>query len=119
MQQLKKDLYENWFALLLVIVYLISMELLFHTLCPFIALFNFPCPGCGLTRACLLILTGRFKMSLAYNPTAIFWIISILCFIYDRYIKKIVIKPFPYMFIFTSLITIIWYVIRIFILRQY
>ena len=117
MNKLKNDIIENKIALIVVILYLALMWILFHTLCPFYAIFHFPCPACGLTRACLLILTGRFTKSLGYNPTAIFWIISISCFIIDRYIKPLKIKPFPYMFIITSLVTIIWYFIRIIVFK--
>ena len=119
MYRLKKDLSENKIALIIIVISLIVMEVLFHTLCPFYAIFHFPCPGCGLTRASLLILTGRFSESLSYNPTAIFWIISIACFIIDRYVKKLRIKPFPIMFILTSLITIIWYLIKVFIFKSF
>lgn len=119
MKKLKNDISNNYLLLIFILLYFILMQLFFHTICPFYAIFHFPCPGCGLTRACLLLFIGRFNESFSYNPTAIFWIVSIACLIIDRYIKELKIKPFPFMFIITSMITLLWYFIRIFILRQF
>lgn len=39
--------------------------------CPTKLAFGVPCPGCGLTRACLALFTGQFSESLFYHPLAI------------------------------------------------
>lgn len=44
--------------------------------CPFYYLFNIPCPGCGMTRACKSLLRLDFGRALDYNylfPIPIFW----------------------------------------------
>ena len=42
--------------------------------CPFRAATGFPCPGCGLTRGCLLLLSGHFREAMvmhAFAPLAV------------------------------------------------
>ena len=38
--------------------------------CPFRAATGFPCPGCGLTRGCLLLLSGHFREAMAMHAFA-------------------------------------------------
>ena len=89
------------------------MQLKFETVCPLLAFFKIPCPACGLTHACVYLLTGNIHKSLLYNQAAIFWIISIILFSYDRYIRTLRIKPFPVLFVITSIITMAFYIFRI------
>lgn len=44
-----------WFALDLV-------------LCPFAAVTGWPCPGCGMTRACLALLQGQWDAAVHFHP---------------------------------------------------
>ena len=37
-------------------------------LCPFRALTGYSCPGCGMTRACVLAVHGQWWASLEHNP---------------------------------------------------
>ena len=39
--------------------------------CPFAALTHHPCPGCGMTRAFLLLFAGDIRASLAMHPLAV------------------------------------------------
>ena len=43
------------------------------------AITGVPCPGCGMTRAWLAFLTGRFDAALAYHP--LFWCVPIVLLI--------------------------------------
>ena len=111
MNKLKKDIYNLRYVLIFLLIYIITMNLIFNTVCPFRVLFHVNCPGCGLTRACISLLKGNIIESWHYNRTAILWIISIMLFIFDRYIKALRIKPFPFVFIFVGIITIVNYYI--------
>ena len=111
MKQLQKDIYDIRFAIIPLIIYIIFMQIVFKTVCPFKAITKIPCPACGLTHATIYLLTGRLKESLNANPTCILWLITIFIFSYDRYIKQTKIKPFPFLFIIVSIITIIRYIL--------
>ena len=111
MKQLKEDLKRFWYAIVIVIIYFIVMELVFHNTCIIKAVFHIECPGCGLTRATLALLRGDIKSSLHYNYSCIFWWITFISFGIDRYIKSLKIKPFPVLFIITCIITIVRYIL--------
>lgn len=110
MESLKKDLFQFRYGILIAFIYIIVMELVFHMTCPFLAFFNFPCPACGLSRAVICLFTFRFKKSLYYNKSAIFWLITIGLFLIDRYFYSLKLKPFPTLFIITSIVTLIVYI---------
>ena len=106
---LKKDLYAMRFAILIFIVYSIFMQIQFHTICPFKALTDFPCPACGLTHATIYLFTGNFRMAFSANPTVLLWLTIIFLFGWDRYIHPLNMKMFPYGFIVVGIITFAWY----------
>jgi len=113
MKQLKKDLRDYIVPIIIVLAYFIIMELIFGLTCPIKILFHIDCPGCGLTRAFIAFFTGNIRKALHYNYSFIFWLLTIVLFIINRYIKPLKIKPFPVLFIITCLITIIRYIMLI------
>lgn len=48
--------------------------------CLFHSITNVPCPGCGMTRACLSITQGNFMQAYMFNPFAFLLISLALCF---------------------------------------
>ena len=109
MTKLKKDLYDYRYALIIVILYCTLTQIIFGKMCIINILFEIDCPGCGLTRATIALFKGHIKESLEYNYTCIFWLITFFVFFFDRYIKPLKIRPFPYIFIITCIITIVRY----------
>ena len=108
---LKKDIYNIRFSIIPISLYCILMQIYFHTICPFKAFLKIDCPLCGITRSTIELLKGNISKSLEYNPTTLLWIIVLLLFFIDRYIKKLKINIFPLCFIVVSLITIAWYIV--------
>lgn len=47
---------------------------------------GFPCPGCGGTRAALLILQGRPQEAFRMNPAVFVWIPYVLFLLWQRYL---------------------------------
>ena len=113
MSKLKQDLYQIRFAIIPILLYVVITQIVFGYICPFRIILDVECPGCGLTRATLEILKGNFIVSLHYNYTCIFWLIFIILFIIDRYIKKLPFKPFPDIFIIVVFFTILRYILII------
>jgi len=50
--------------------------------CPFRQLTGLPCPGCGMTRACLAMLRGNWAAVWKFNPFgpvfALFWVVVVV-----------------------------------------
>lgn len=73
----------------LLIAVIVAVMYLFHIPCPFKAIFSIPCPGCGMTRAYLSLLSFDFVKALEYNP--MFWSVPVLLVFYffdGRVFKK-------------------------------
>lgn len=47
--------------------------------CLFHSITNIPCPGCGMTRACVSITQGNFLQAYMFNPLAFLLIALALC----------------------------------------
>ena len=61
----------------------VALRLLLGTKCPIQSLTNIPCPGCGMSRACLAILRGDFAAAIAFH--AMVWSLPflLLLFLFD------------------------------------
>ena len=66
-----KEINDNYIGISLVIVYCLVMHALFHYVCPFRLLTGIPCPGCGLSRAGIALVTFRLDRVMFYNPVII------------------------------------------------
>ncbi len=111
---LKKDLYNIRFAIILLVIYGIIMQVNFNTVCPFLALTNIRCPACGLTHAVIYFFSFQFDKAFAANGSVLLWIITLFLFVFDRYIYNLKIKPFPTLFIITGIITLLIYLLQLF-----
>ena len=62
------DVKEYGMAVIVFFVYAVIVNLLFHAFCPLVIFCGFPCPGCGVSRATVYFLTGRWGMAWELNP---------------------------------------------------
>ena len=61
--RLMKDIKEFGTLCILIVVYMAVFTVLFGTSCPIRLGTGLPCPGCGITRAAILLLTGRWQQA--------------------------------------------------------
>ena len=112
MRRIHRDLYQLRLALLLLFIYGVITQLVFHTICPFAILTGFACPACGMTRAVSLFFIGKFRLSLSLHPLALPWILLILYLGCHRYIGN---RRAPFVWpltIFLCLVTLAFYLFR-------
>lgn len=74
LKKLKTDITQNKLPLCIVVLYLSFTQILFGCVCPFKIITGMDCPGCGLTRGCLCVLTGRVVEAISYNPMSFAWV---------------------------------------------
>lgn len=112
LQRLLGDLHQIRIALLLLVLYATAAQLLFHTICPFAILSGLPCPACGLTRAGILLLTGKPAAAAQTNAMIFLWAPFLLYLCILRYFIG---KRAPFSTAFAILIclgTLFYYVLR-------
>lgn len=63
-----KDICKYKMLGIVLVVYYFVTELVFSAFCPSVIFTGFPCPGCGMTRAFLFLLTGQFARAWNINP---------------------------------------------------
>ena len=73
-----------WIGMLLV-GYYFFMHALFHAFCPVVIMTGFPCPGCGMIRAVLFMLSGEIKRGMQLNPVAAGWLALAVWIFIKRY----------------------------------
>lgn len=62
------DVKEYGMAIAALLLYTAVVNLIFHAFCPLIIFSGIPCPGCGVSRATLCFLTGRWQQAWQLNP---------------------------------------------------
>ena len=61
--------------------------------CPFFRLTGIPCPGCGLSRAIMLLLKGDLVSSLRFHAFAPIFLFAIVALILSVLLPKSIIQP--------------------------
>ncbi len=83
--RLMKDIKEFGTLCILIVVYMAVFTVLFGTSCPIRLGTGLPCPGCGITRAAILLLTGRWQQAWQMNPVIFPIVLSSLYYGMNRY----------------------------------
>lgn len=80
------DLREYGLAIIALILYGVITNLIFHAFCPLIIFCGIPCPGCGVSRAAVYFLTGRWQQAWLMNPMIFPIAIAAAYFGWNRYL---------------------------------
>lgn len=98
-----------------IIAFIVILFTIFVYKCPFYYLFNFPCPGCGITRAHFALLRFDFKQAFDYHPL-FFTAIPIILYVPHRNVlkKKLSIKSEIIAIIVLSVLFLFVYLFRIY-----
>lgn len=83
--RISADFKEYGIAIVALILYTVISNLLFHAFCPLIILSGVPCPGCGISRATVCFLTGRWKQAWQLNPMVFPIMTAAVYFGWNRY----------------------------------
>lgn len=82
---LKRDLYRSRFVIAGVAAYYLIMRLSFGISCPSVLITGRPCPACGMSRAFLMLITGKPGEAMACHPFIIPVLALAVLFIVRRY----------------------------------
>lgn len=95
------------------LIYVLICKLIHVVSCPVKLITGFPCPGCGITRACESLLTFRLVRAFKFNPCVYLLpiIIVVLVFKDFKYISKLYHSNIFWIVII--LIVIIVYILRL------
>lgn len=85
-ERVSADLQEYGMAFVALILYAVVVNLVFHAFCPLIIFCGIPCPGCGISRAALCFLTGRWQQAWQLNPMIFPIILTAVYFGWGRYL---------------------------------
>lgn len=80
------DIKEYGIAAVVVFIYAVIMNLVFHAFCPLVIFCGFPCPGCGVSRAALCFVTGRWQLAWQMNPVIYPIVLAAVYFAVNRYL---------------------------------
>lgn len=84
-RQLLADIRRFWLAGALALLYLAITNYFFQTPCPIAILLRFPCPGCGMTRACRALLQCQFAQAFHFHAMIYLWLPLAIYFGIFRY----------------------------------
>ena len=85
-RRIAADVKEYGIAVAVLFVYTAFTNLGFHAFCPLIIFCGLPCPGCGVTRAAVCLMTGRWQQAWQLNPMIFPIALTAVYFGWNRYL---------------------------------
>lgn len=118
LELLKKDIKDMFIPFMMIVVYIIAGNFILGKICPLRMICGLPCPGCGITRAFLLVLQGEFFEATIMHPFWISTVLLVVIYVILRYfcgqseqIKKVM-SIFRICVIVTLILCILYYIYR-------
>jgi hypothetical protein len=116
-RRIAHDFWQYRFALLSFALYYAFVHYFFHAFCPLYIITGFPCPGCGMSRAMVCILTFQFPRAWALHPMA-FPAVLLLCWsCFRRYImgRKVTgFRPFVAVLLVSMIVLYVYRMVTVF-----
>ncbi len=112
-KQLLEDVRRFWLAAALALLYLMMSNYLFHTPCPIAILLHFPCPACGMTRACMALFQCHFAQAFQYHAMIYLWLPLVIYLGIFRYFLQKEPPLFLPICIGVGLISLLYYACRL------
>ena len=85
LKRIREDIWKYRWVLPVLLLYDLLMTRCFGAFCPMVILTGLPCPGCGMTRALLCLLSGRFVQAFRYHPCIYLWTAAAVYGCRERY----------------------------------
>lgn len=85
-KRIAADVKEYGMAIAALLLYTVVANLVFHAFCPLVIFGGIPCPGCGVSRATLCFLTGRWHRAWQLNPMVFPIVLTAAYFGWNRYL---------------------------------
>lgn len=102
-------------ASMIFVIYTVVAKTFFARYCPFVMVTGLPCAGCGMTRATILFLSGKFVQSLVMHPMVLSFGILAFAYCLFKYVLFIDTRTLKSAFIFILAATILVYILRMFL----
>ena len=109
------DVKEYGMAVVALFIYTVVVNLVFRVFCPLVIFTGFPCPGCGITRASVCLLAGRWGQAWQLNPVVFPVMAAAVYFAVNRYLLGKKARGFRWMIIAVFVLLLAVYCIRMYL----
>ena len=109
------DVKEYGMAAVALLIYTVVVNLVFRAFCPLVIFTGFPCPGCGITRASVCFLAGRWGQAWRLNPVVFPVMAAAVYFAVNRYLLGKRARGFKWMIGAILVLLLVVYGIRMYL----
>lgn len=113
--RIASDMKEYGMAGVALILYTVFVNLVFHEFCPMIIFCGLPCAGCGVTRATVYLVTGRWRQAWQMNPVVFPVALTAVYFAGNRYLLGRKAKGIKGLLVLITVLLIVVYFLRMYL----
>lgn len=114
-ERIVTDVKQYGMAVVVLIAYTVIVNLVFHAFCPVVIFCGFPCPGCGITRAAVCFMTGRWQQAWQLNPVIYAIAVTTAYFIYRRYLLGTKVVGLKWLITVVFVLLAVVYIVRMYL----
>ena len=113
--RIASDMKEYGMAGVALILYTFFVNLVFHEFCPMIIFCGLPCAGCGVTRAAVYLVTGRWRQAWQMNPVIFPIALTAVYFAGNRYLLGRKVKGIKGLLALIMVLLVVIYLLRMYL----